>query len=207
MLLDLPRRLTGSSQTAQASANRTRRSKQPSPQLGLEQLEERVLLATIAWKAPVSGNFSLGNNWEGNVAPGPNDIAVIDKTGGDYTVTLDADSTVAGFALDSANATFTADHRSFAANGPATLSAGSVLWCNSNWTGTGNLNVSAVSIQASLEPQRRPFQFHPERRQFSLYRRVEFLGHAPANQRHVGHRARRGNCRLHGARHEQHVEW
>src|SRR5262249_10182745 len=109
----------------------------------VESLEDRTLLSTIFWKAATSGNWSVGTNWVGNVAPTAGDTAVIDATGANYTVTLDTNPTVAGFTLNSANATFSAASRTFTVNGPDTLSAGSVLWRSSTWTGSGTLTNNA----------------------------------------------------------------
>ncbi len=46
----------------------------------MERLEDRTLLSTITWNttaAPNGGDWDTGTNWNGNVIPGPNDIAVI----------------------------------------------------------------------------------------------------------------------------------
>ncbi|HYT89560.1 MAG TPA: putative Ig domain-containing protein, partial [Gemmataceae bacterium] len=109
----------------------------------VESLEDRTLLSTIFWKAAASGNWSVATNWIGNVAPAAGDTAVIDATGANYTVTLDTSPTVAGFTLNSANATFFASGRTLTVNGPDTLSAGSALWRNSTWTGSGTLTNNA----------------------------------------------------------------
>ena len=105
------------------------------------------MLAAVLWKAAASGNWSNPGNWSTNTVPGVNDTAVINLTGADYTVTLDGDATVAGFTLNSATATFASDFvfgRTFTVNGPATLSAGAVLWRAATWTGTGTLTNNAT---------------------------------------------------------------
>src|SRR5262249_23552455 len=109
----------------------------------VESLEDRTLPSTIFWKAATSGNWSVGTNWVGNAAPGAGDTAVIDAAGANYTVTLDVSPTVAGLTLNSANATLFASGRTFTVNGPATLSAGSVLWRGSTWAGSGTLTNNA----------------------------------------------------------------
>jgi hypothetical protein len=114
--------------------------------LDFQALEERVLPATIMWKAPVDGNFSEGSNWVGGQAPGPNDTAVIDATTGHYTVTLDANSTVAGFTLNAADCEFHLTGRTFAVNGPAMIDAGLVALVDSTWAGTGTLTNNAGLI-------------------------------------------------------------
>src|SRR5262249_15678465 len=111
--------------------------------LGFEALEPRTLLAPLVWKAATSGNFSVGATWVGAQAPGPNDTAVIDATGADYMVTIDKDTTLAGFTLNSANAGFSLSGRTITVNGPAMLDAGSVTLSGSSWTGTGTLTNNA----------------------------------------------------------------
>ncbi|HLJ97254.1 MAG TPA: hypothetical protein VKU02_29105, partial [Gemmataceae bacterium] len=92
-----------------------------------------------------SGNWSDPSHW-GSHVPGGNDVAIIDATGPNYTVTLDTSPTVAGFMLNSATATFSASSGALTVNGDATLSAGVVLWTNSIWTGSGKLTNSANMI-------------------------------------------------------------
>ncbi|MFL5327600.1 MAG: hypothetical protein ACJ8C4_01685 [Gemmataceae bacterium] len=109
----------------------------------LQRLEDRRVLSTITWKDPVSGNWNDSERWLGGVVPGASDIAVIDKTGANYSVTLDVDATVAGLTLNSPNATFSATNRTFTANGPATFTAGAVGLANSTWAGSGQLTNDA----------------------------------------------------------------
>ena len=102
-----------------------------------ETLEKRIVLDTVFWKAATSGDWNTAANWVGDRVPGPDDTAIVDAAGADYTVTLDVSPTIAGFTLNSASAAFTASGRTFTVNGPSTLSAGSVLWRASTWTGSG----------------------------------------------------------------------
>jgi hypothetical protein len=82
--------------------------------------------------------------------PGAGDDVVIRATGANYTVTLDVAATVAGFTLNSANATFLASGRTFTVNGTDTLTAGSVLWQSSTWAGSGTLtNQAGMTVQGS----------------------------------------------------------
>jgi hypothetical protein len=115
-----------------------------------EVLEDRTLLDAYHWVNPVSGNWNTASNWENSHVPVAGDTAIIDATGANYTVTLDINPTVDGFTLNSANATFSASSRTMTVNGPATLSAGTVLWTSSTWTGTGTLtNSASMTLQSA----------------------------------------------------------
>jgi RHS repeat-associated protein len=105
----------------------------------IEQLEQRIMPDTVSWAAPVSGNWTDTTKWSTGKVPAAGDTVVIDKTGSAYTVTLDADETVAGFTLNSADARFSLSGRTFAVNGPATLNAGAVTLANATWAGIGTL--------------------------------------------------------------------
>jgi len=106
-------------------------------------------LDAVSWRAAVSGNWSQASNWNPH-APGTGDTAIIDATGSNYTVTLDVNPTIAGFTLNSANATFSASGQTFTVNGPANVSAGTLLWRSSTWTGTGTLtNAASMVAQGS----------------------------------------------------------
>src|SRR5262249_270995 len=55
--------------------------------------------------------------------------------------------TIAGFTLNSPNATFSASGRTLTVNGPADISAGATLWSSSTWAGSGTLtNNASMSI-------------------------------------------------------------
>src|SRR5262249_37490494 len=91
--------------------------------LFVELLEDRTLPSTDTWIGAVSGRWSGPGGWSNGAPPTAADIAVFNATGADYTVTLDVDATVAGFTLNSANATFAASGRTFTVNGVASLTA------------------------------------------------------------------------------------
>jgi hypothetical protein len=123
----------------------------------IERLEDRTLLDAVHWIGG-SGNWSDPSHWDSHV-PGPSDTAIIDATGADYTVTLDTSATVAGFSLNSSNATFSATGRTFTVNGDATLSAGTVLWVSSTWTESGTLTTQwATARSPSSMASPRPTQ-------------------------------------------------
>src|SRR5579871_2227944 len=52
----------------------------------LEPLEDRSVPANIMWIASGSGMWDQGSNWQGGVAPGVNDVAIIDTP--NITVTI-----------------------------------------------------------------------------------------------------------------------
>ena len=58
-----------------------------------EQLEDRVVPATITWNNPSGGNWDLGSNWVGGVVPGKTDQAVID-TAGTATITIQSSDSI-----------------------------------------------------------------------------------------------------------------
>ncbi len=97
------------------------------------------------WKDPVSGDWTDGTKWTAGVPPGASDLACITATGAPYTVTLNANSTVAGFTLDSPDASFFASSRTFTVNGPSIINDGDVTWRNSSWTGTGEVTNSSTN--------------------------------------------------------------
>jgi hypothetical protein len=72
----------------------------------LEGLEDRTVLSTITWSttaAPNGGNWDIGGNWQGGVAPGPSDTTVIKglaSPGAVYLDTNKADS-ISGLTTDS----------------------------------------------------------------------------------------------------------
>lgn len=98
-------------------ANRLRRSKRKCDSqflgslnglpLGFEQLEQRNLLAEIAWKLTVaSGFWDEGANWVGGVAPGKDDVAVFNDnsqlllSGGAAAVNLRQGQSVVGVSVE-----------------------------------------------------------------------------------------------------------
>jgi hypothetical protein len=112
----------------------------------VEQLEVRNLLATACWAAPVSGNWSDASKWDTGFVPGAGDHACIDKTGANYTVTLNtnvlAASALGSFTLNSPNATFFAGANIFNVNGPSLVNSGNVTWNDSTWTGNASSSLS-----------------------------------------------------------------
>src|SRR5690242_4235148 len=46
-------------------------------------------MASISWKSPVNGGWTVGSNWSSGTVPGSGDDVAI-SVGGGYTVTLDA---------------------------------------------------------------------------------------------------------------------
>src|SRR5438876_11550193 len=52
----------------------------------IEALEDRLVLSTISWISPDSGNWEIGSNWSGGAVPGASDDVIIDVPG-NITVT------------------------------------------------------------------------------------------------------------------------
>jgi Bacterial Ig-like domain/Carboxypeptidase regulatory-like domain len=104
-------------------------------------------LAYTRWKAPVSGNWNAATNWTDGL-PDTNKVAVIDLDG-DYTVTLNASPTIAGFVLGGGTGT----QRLSAISRILTLTAGAVIRTNAQLaitsttiTGNGLLTVGGRLI-------------------------------------------------------------
>ena len=74
---------------------------------GVEWLETRLLLSTIAWTSQTSGNWKDGSNWSGGTAPTSADSVTIDphklgpylSTKGTTEAALTDDRTYVGIAL------------------------------------------------------------------------------------------------------------
>ncbi len=86
--------------------------------------------ATITWAPGNSGNWSNPTNWNPNQVPGPSDVAIITASG-DYTVTLDTNTSVGGLVLGAGNIsteqTFLLNGKSFSLTGPATVNTNGVI--------------------------------------------------------------------------------
>ncbi len=122
--------------------------------LELQALEARDCPSTFTWDGPSGGNWSVGANWVGGVAPGPTDDVVFD---GAYS-TGDCDFTGNGYSQVANSITLKSNYGGtlhFQQHGPASIGAGGVeldsggieqdsgqdIECagNFNWTG-GELN-------------------------------------------------------------------
>ena len=107
----------------------------------LELFEERVVLSTIQWINPASGNWEDPSNWSSGTVPGPGDDVIINVPG-DITVTHDTGNdtvqsltsqqnllitggsslTVSGAFTESSNEMLTVDQAaSFTADAPSTI--------------------------------------------------------------------------------------
>ncbi|HLJ95648.1 MAG TPA: hypothetical protein VKU02_20900 [Gemmataceae bacterium] len=116
----------------------------------IERFEDRVVLSTIHWINPNSGNWEVGSNWSGGAVPGPGDDVIIDVPG-NITVThgsgkdsvqsltsqqnlalTDGSSlTVTGAFSESANHLLDADQAStLLANGTSTINGASLYAAN-----------------------------------------------------------------------------
>ncbi|MDP6717663.1 MAG: hypothetical protein QGF59_03370, partial [Pirellulaceae bacterium] len=101
-------------------------------------------VSCVYWANPVSGNWNDATKWSTGVVPGASDHVCISAAGSPYTVTLNVNTTIAGFTMDSADATFFASSKTFTVNGPSNLDTGSVTWRSSAWAGIGTLTNSAI---------------------------------------------------------------
>src|SRR5262245_3579450 len=107
--------------------------------LGLERLEDRILLADVSWTNASGGSWLTGSNWSSGTVPKPEDRALI-TLDGQYTVTLDADVTVAGLTLGGASGTQSLNTGSHTVtiNGPGTIAPhGLLLLGEGTMDGTG----------------------------------------------------------------------
>src|SRR5687768_7874798 len=60
----------------------------------LEELEARVVPATVTWINPAGGDWNTGANWNGGVAPSSTDDAVIPDLPGTPSITFSSNTTV-----------------------------------------------------------------------------------------------------------------
>ena len=96
-------------------------------------------ICDVSWAGPVSGNWNDATKWDTGAVPGSTHNVCIEAVGAPYTVTLNISDTIAGFSLDSPDATFSATGRTLTVNGPATLTTGDVVWTSSGWAGSWTL--------------------------------------------------------------------
>src|ERR1700719_1518786 len=61
-------------------------------------------MAIVSWKNPITGNWTVGNDWSNGTGPGPNDDAVI-ATAGNYTVSITTSIDVNSITISDAGAT------------------------------------------------------------------------------------------------------
>jgi fibronectin-binding autotransporter adhesin len=97
--------------------------------------------SVVSWNNPAGGNWNNPSNWSPARVPTASDVAAITLSG-DYTVTLDVSTEVAGLDLGSGTGvrTFTALSRILTVNGPINVFSGGVLsLTSSTLNGTGSL--------------------------------------------------------------------
>lgn len=99
--------------------------------------------AIISWNNPAGGNWNTASNWNPAAVPGAADHAII-SLAGTYTVALDTNATLMNFTLNSPNVTFSANGRTMSVSGSSILTAGTLVWVNSTWTGAGPLTNNAT---------------------------------------------------------------
>ncbi|HEY1685629.1 MAG TPA: hypothetical protein VGG19_12755, partial [Tepidisphaeraceae bacterium] len=98
----------------------------------LEQLERRTLLSTITWTGNAHDNqWTTGTNWQGNVAPGSNDEALINIAGSGITFNNSSSTSFVGSIVTDQNISIAA----------GTLSVGT-----SSSPGSVQLNSASISI-------------------------------------------------------------
>jgi hypothetical protein len=105
MFLSLWRALRSPRKSPSSRKGRRTGARAPAYRPRFEALEGRAVPSAVSWNAAVSGSWTDPTKWSGGAVPGPGDTVTIDKTGANYTVTLNANASVAGLALSSANAT------------------------------------------------------------------------------------------------------
>ncbi|MCP4633378.1 MAG: hypothetical protein GY855_10675, partial [candidate division Zixibacteria bacterium] len=109
-----------------------------------------VLSAQISWSNASGGNWSTGSNWTGGVVPGAADTALI-TLDGTYSVTLDADTTVAGLTLGGASGiqTLSLSSRTMNVNGYLTVNTNGVLSLSYSTIGGTSIidNAGLITVQ------------------------------------------------------------
>ncbi|MGC9940907.1 MAG: hypothetical protein ABSE48_03685, partial [Verrucomicrobiota bacterium] len=116
--------------------------------------------AGIVWTNTAGGNWSLASNWNSHQVPTSSDTAIITNAG-NYTVTLDVSSGVAGLVLGASGTVttqvFLINGTTFTLNGQATVNSNGVFNFTSGdlagtafITGTLNVQGGALNSGASL---------------------------------------------------------
>lgn len=101
---------------------------------------------TKTWASPVSGNWSVAGNWIPAGVPAAGDVVAINQAG-TYTVTLDANATVAGLTVGGASGVQTLDVPSatLTLNGPGSIDTNGIMSMTGGVvSGTGNLDISGA---------------------------------------------------------------
>lgn len=107
---------------------------------------------SIAWKNPVSGIWSAGPNWVGELVPGMDDTAVIsaqDVNAPDYTVTLDINTTVSGLAVSTLTGGLDISGVTFNVTNAAQVQTAPVRAINSNTTFGSLVNATNLTLLAT----------------------------------------------------------
>ena len=107
-------------------------------------LVAETTVCDVSWAGAVDGNWNDATKWNTGVVPGASDNVCINATGAGYTVTLNVSPSIAGFTLDSSNATLSGTVKTLSVAGPSTLSAGRVVFHTANWAGAGTLTNGAI---------------------------------------------------------------
>jgi hypothetical protein len=104
-------------------------------------LEARIVLDTAHWisyQGSLSGAWSNPNHWDIGRQPAAADDAVIDASGADYTVSVNATANMRGLTVNSSNATLLVAGQTISTSVEgADIEAGHLLLRNAHWQGSG----------------------------------------------------------------------
>ncbi len=90
-----------------------------------------------SWLYPSNGSWNNLGNWTDGVPDTATDEAIIDATGGLYTVTLDINPGIASLVINSTDATLLANGRTVTAGTGIDLMAGTTTFTNGGFAGAG----------------------------------------------------------------------
>ncbi len=113
------------------------------------QMAGGCLMTQIHWTNPISDVFSNGADWSGGVVPGASDDAILDASGGAFTVTSSVSETVSSIQT-AANATLAITGGAFTATGGtgAGVNAGLTSVVNGGTFSVGGVIDNAGTIEA-----------------------------------------------------------
>src|SRR4051812_19416813 len=96
-------------QSIRRAARRSRKPIKRAMRPELQQMEDRVVPASIKWIGVSGANWSSGGSWQGGVVPGSSDTAVFDATlAAPGVVNVDTPETVGGILFsNSSGSSFT----------------------------------------------------------------------------------------------------
>ena len=111
----------------------------------LSQLEQRMLLACVAWINPAGGDWDTPANWSTGALPGPSDDVIIDISGITVTHSSTASDSVNSLTTSASDSTLDLSNGSLALSADSSISGGLTV-------GGGTLiTAGAVTVSGTMD--------------------------------------------------------